>query len=272
MVSRFRTDIKDLYRRAWQDLRRLRVSCPEVEPESTPVLAFGRFDKARVITAGLNPSEDEFLAPANGRVKTPLLGSRQRFLHWPDDGRLTDARLNEALRRATGYFELGNDYEWFNRYGEFLEALRTPFKTGLACHTDYVSPFTTIKGISKCKEAQKAFREIGTHYWTEVLELCPRAQVLFGHGRGWHLIEEENLLGISKWHNISTPFDQKGDLRYRDRLKFAAGALPKSGRKLLVYWWCPNRDGSPLCYLNASERRAIGTVVRRHVARRGIAL
>jgi len=193
-------------------------------------------------------------------------------LHWPDDGRLTERRLKEALRRATGYFELGKAYEWFERYGEFLEAMRTPFKKGLACHTDYVSPFTTIKGISKCKKAQKAFRAIGAGYWMEVLELCPRAQLIFGHGRGWHVIEEEKLFGIRKWHDISTPFDQKGDKRYPGRLKFAEGSLPKFRRQLLVYWWCPNRDGSPLCYLDSQERHTLGTLVRRHAAHNGILL
>src|SRR3984957_14453361 len=115
MLSRDHSNIRALYRKAWEHLRLLRRSCDEIEPESTPILAFGRFKKARVITAGLNPSEDEFRTTLKAGRK-PLKEIERRFLHWPASGRLTQKRLYEALQKSERYFEKGgNAYEWFDK-------------------------------------------------------------------------------------------------------------------------------------------------------------
>src|SRR5215212_2672547 len=90
-----------LYREAWADLIRFRAEpalAAWLLPAATPILAFGAWQTARVVTAALNPSEDEFLTRAAPRRVLPP--ARQRFLSWPADSLLTSARLQEARARA----------------------------------------------------------------------------------------------------------------------------------------------------------------------------
>ena len=185
--------MRRLYLKAWADLRDLRAISDHIDKECTPILAFGRWRTARIVTAGLNPSTYEFRDPdqktATGE-KCPLVGDRQRFIHW-GGGRLTQTRLEEAFRRSDGYFEIGNQYaKWFNKYAEFLDALSVPFIEGRACHTDYVSPFATRVRISRCRPAADLLEEAGFRCWLDVIERCPRVELIFGHGRGWRRVEE----------------------------------------------------------------------------------
>jgi hypothetical protein len=238
-----------------------------MKPEFTPVLVFGRSMTARVATAGLNPSESEFLDEA----KKPFRGDRQRFLHWKP-GDLTEGLIAEAFRRSEGYFNLGNAYgKWFDLHDEFLEALRHTFATGEACHTDYVSPFVTSGGISNFEHihGKRALGQQGLRYWVQVLGLCPHVEVIFGHGRGWNDVQEQRLFGITEWEVIETPFDNKGLRQFLPPLKFATGKLPNGGRPVLVYWWRPNRNGSPLCNLNPDDRTVLGKIIRKHARQRG---
>jgi hypothetical protein len=252
----------DLYRTTWERLRIDRERCPDIDPECTPVLVFGNWRSARIATAGLNPSEDEFWTkPTFTAERQPLRDMRQRFLHW-GDGTLTDDRLREAFRRMEGYFTLGNAYSlWFDRYQAFLNALGTPFESGLACHTDYVSPFATKVGISKCCPAtRRLLPEFGEQVWLNALDNCPCLEVVFGHGRGWHRVP--NLFtGHSDWEHVPTPFDSKGGKSAGQHLIRSSGVLP-SGRRVAIWWWRPNRDGSPLCYLKASEGAVVGTMLK----------
>lgn len=71
--------LRDLYVEAWERLRIDRAVCAEIDGEATPVVVFGQWQTARVVTAGLNPSEAEF----RDKTGVPLQAERQRFLHWP---------------------------------------------------------------------------------------------------------------------------------------------------------------------------------------------
>lgn len=257
-----------LYDQAFEELRALRSTCAEVDREATPILAFGQWEEARVVTAGLNPSEDEFRdkeqVGADG-WKVPLKGEHQRFLHWPKAGILTRDLRNEAFRRAEGYFKLGNAYEdWFGAYTEFLSAIGATFASGNACHTDYVSPFATVEGISKCSPATiKRLKLSGFQYWVSVLELCPRVEMIFGHGHGWRIVEKHFRVSLVA---VPTPFDHKGgSARHLSR---ATIRLAQSDRRILLYWWHPNRDGLPLCWLSRIEKQELGGIVKRDFRKR----
>ncbi|MGD0139755.1 MAG: hypothetical protein ABSD28_12830 [Tepidisphaeraceae bacterium] len=263
-------DMQELYKKAWEELRLLRESCADIEPECTPVLAFGRWETARVVTAGLNPSEDEFRDKnhkTTAGMKAPLEPSRQRFLHW-ENGELTANRITEAFRRSDRYFELGNAYsQWFEKYTPFLEFVGASFEEGTACHTDYVSPFATKCGISKCNpDTQRQLPLTGEEYWLDVLNCCPCVEIVFGHGPGWHQIPK---LFNTSWEELQTRFDQKGGEIWEGKahLLFAKARLLVSGRQLAIYWWKPNRDGSPLCYLTAEEKKLLGEQIASHYAR-----
>jgi hypothetical protein len=262
--------MRDLYRQAWERLARDRQAFPEIEPEGTPVLAFGRWSESRVATAGLNPSEGEF----RDRRLAPLSGAAQRFLHWPDDGHLTEERLEIAFARSEGYFTLGNCYaRWFSRYDAFQAGLGVAFQAGSACHTDYVSPFATTTGIARCSRAtQQRLAVYGRPLWVQILCQMPHLELIFGHGAGWR--DMPRLLGFHQWATLPTPFDRKGGRSTvaKPYLLFAPIGLEASRRAALLYWWKPNRDGSPLTWLNNAERNDLGRLVREHAAARGVRL
>src|ERR1700686_3894506 len=99
--------MRRLYMRAWGGLRDLREISDYIDKESTPILAFGRWRTARIVTAGFNPLTYEFRDPDQSIAlgeRAPLIGDRQRFTHW-GTGRLTQARLDEAFRRSEAYFK-----------------------------------------------------------------------------------------------------------------------------------------------------------------------
>lgn len=256
--------MRELYKQSWERLRHDRLTCEEIDREATPVLFFGSYKTARVATVGLNPSEDEFRAKNSRR--TPLLGDAQRFVHWPADGRLADDLLDEAFRRMEGYFVLGKAYrQWFEGYDSFLSALGATFEDGLSCHTDLCSPFATRTGISQCsRRTRSLLRQYGPTAWVEVLSRIPFVEVVFGHGGTWK--EVPDLLGFAKqgWQGISTRFDnEKGGASNMPwpYLLSAMGKIPASGREVAVFWWKPNRNGSPLTWLSAAEKKDLGAEV-----------
>jgi hypothetical protein len=254
------SEMRGLYRKAWQDLRRLRESCEELLPQGTPVLAFGRWMQASGITAGLNPSQFEFLDAKN----QPLPEKGQRFLHWPDDGELTDDRLEKAFHRSEGYFVLGKYYGgWFDDYGPFLTQLGCTFASGDACHTDYVSPFATTRGISGCKKAETLVAEGGFRFWLQMIELCPRVKLILAHGARARKIKFQRHFGI-EWRPIATGFGAAGKITFKpDDLSFAEVLLPKTYRTVLIYWWTPTCE-SPLCRLTKDRKRQLGELIKRH--------
>ena len=148
------------------------------------------------------------------------------------------------------------------------------FERGRACHTDYVSPFVTRGGISNFEKryGKNVLGKRGLRYWMQVLELCPNVELIFGHGRGWNDIQELGLFGVDTWTGIETPFDNKGIPTFLPPLKFAKGKMPKNGRRVLIYWWRPNRNGAPFCNLNPSDRRILGKIVKRHALKHGARL
>jgi hypothetical protein len=258
----------NLYREAWQQLSADREALAEIEREATPVLVFGQWQTSRFATAGLNPSEIEF----RDRLGQALAGSKQRFLHWPADGQLTEERLQVARERAEQYFTLGNTYtRWFDLYTAFLAGAGVSFKDGAACHTDYISPFATHVGISKCsRRVQLQLPAYGQQLWTRVLEAMPQLQIVFGHGAGYRTMP--GLLKFAGWQPLPTEFDRKGGNANiaRPYLLFARVNLPNQQRNIGLYWWKPNRDGSPLTWLNPAERAHLGAYVRTHAIQQGL--
>lgn len=253
--------MNEVYKSAWERLAIDRERCADIDPECTPVLAFGDWQTARIVTAGLNPSEDEFWTKPIRKVgRQPLRNGQQRFLHW-GNGVLDDTRLQEAFRRMRGYFRLGNAYSlWFDRYKNFLEALGAPFESGMACHTDYVSPFATRVGLSKCAaNTSRLLQDFGESIWIDVLDRCPNIECVFGHGRGWRRVPRI-LARHSDWKHVPTEFDRKGGKSAGQHLWRSNAVLP-SGRSIQVWWWRPNRDGMPFCFLSGKECGRLGSTV-----------
>ena len=121
---------------------RVRLRAPDgvpVVPGSTPVVAFGNVQTAKVATLGWNPSKLEFLdEQGNG-----LAGTKQRLetLTSLGESDLSSAS-HEVIRRVVegcnAYFQRCPYERWFKVLQKVLIHLGKSYYDGTACHLDLV--------------------------------------------------------------------------------------------------------------------------------------
>ncbi len=259
--------MQSLYNKSWDQLKSDRSQFKEdIDQEATPILVFGQFKSARIVTVGLNPSEREFRESSK-----PLKGDKQRFLHWPRDGQLTSDLRKMAFERMTNYFTRGQAYSrWFDRYSPLLCSLSACYKSGTACHTDVISPFATARGINRCKGSNVRYlKKFGRPMWLEVMKKIPHAELVFGCGSVRHSFEE--LLHIPTWRKPSAELGKKvSEKKIKPPfLVYAKAKLPGTERSIIIFCWKPNRYGSPLCWLSDKDSENLGNIVRDTARREG---
>ncbi len=254
-----------LYSRAWADLTELRQCTPTADwllPEATPVLAYGAWATARIVVAALNPSEDEF--QTRDQPRRPLPPDQQRLLPWPADRQLTPNRLAEARRRAEGYFRLGHAYwVWFGRYRPLLAALGWSFEEGLACGTNWASPYTTRVGWGAVRStaARRVLAAQGGPLWRQLLEVLPQVEIVLGQGGGWRTVPALFGFRPADWIAVPARWDAKGGAAAGPRPHLLYHPIQLQGRPVLLAWWRPNRGGA-LTWLNAAEATQLGYALR----------
>ena len=251
-------DIDQLYRDSWAMQSRLFGRLPLLEC-ATPVPCFGRWDTARIATAGMNPSKREFLDERGRELET----DERRFLHRRNSAAdCTDDEVADARRLAEGYFELGNDYwEWFNAFKPLLDELGLSFAEGDACHTDYVSPFATTSGIGGFASnlAQALARDHGgIEIWQRILAVMPHLQMVVGFGAAWR--DMPRIWGFTRWREIKTEFDQNGGNSRISKPYLLHQLINCGSREIDLFWWKPYWS-IPLTWLNESEKRELAKIV-----------
>lgn len=256
---------EELLRSSWRTQSAL-LEDPTIGPWllrcATPVLAFGRWQSAEIATAGLNPSEREFCDPRGNELVPP----KRRFLHRSssDGVEPSPATLAESRRLAEGYFELGNAYwSWFRGFQPLLDELGCTFERGRACHTDYMTPFATTKGIGSVPAHVATSLQLdGIRSWKAVLRLMPALRLVFGIGKGWNLMPR--VFGFDQWAAIPTPFDSKGGGASVSRPYLLHKTIRLQHRPVQLFWWRPNR-GEPLTWLNGGEKRCLAILMKQRV-------
>lgn len=127
----------------------VRRTTPEncsVVPGSTPIVSFGDFQKARVATLGINPSDKELLDNRGDF----LVGNKQRFetlrsLDALSTEMLTDEQVRRVFEACENYFN-GNQYKWFTDLEKVIkQGLGASYFDGSACHLDLVQWATQTK-------------------------------------------------------------------------------------------------------------------------------
>ena len=114
-----------------------------IVPESTPVVCFGNFPTAKVLTIGINPSSNEFQKILEGsRV---LLSEKERRLadlkylgafSTPD---LTDFQVEEVWNACISYFKGPYYKKWFDLMETFVNIpLGASYFDGSSCHLDLI--------------------------------------------------------------------------------------------------------------------------------------
>ena len=119
-----------------------------ITPGTTPVVYFGNYEKAKVCTVSLNPSNIEFVNNRRGILLDNLnkerLCSRIK-LNKRDDEELSDSEAEQVLQYCNNYFQL-RPYSWFNNLEHFIKRFNGySYKNGTCVHLDLVQWATTPK-------------------------------------------------------------------------------------------------------------------------------
>ena len=121
---------------------RLQSNCPIpslLVPKSTPVISFGDFERARVFTLGINPSNLEFEDRKGQLLKNNLRRLQtQSSLRAEYGVPYSDRQLERILEGCFNYFNK-RPYYWFNKLENILLTLGyTYYEVGSAAHVDLV--------------------------------------------------------------------------------------------------------------------------------------
>lgn len=121
--------------------KRIRTNHPNsfVIPQSTPVLAFGPFQSARVATLGLNPSKSEFLDKSGKEFQD----RERRFetltsLSANDLATLDDERVRRIVSGCNQYFSRNPYRRWFGQLEPMVQSAGASYYDGSGCHLDLV--------------------------------------------------------------------------------------------------------------------------------------
>jgi hypothetical protein len=139
--------------------RRLRrPPVPASVTGSLPILFFGDAPAARLLTVGLNPSDQEYV-DAQG---AELTGERRRFhtlasLEASARGELTEMQCDRAIEMMRGYFSPGQPvFRWFRPLARVVDAMGASFVGRTAAHLDLVQESTRPVWSGLSKEDQAA--------------------------------------------------------------------------------------------------------------------
>lgn len=153
--------ISDLALQAWRLQRKAQAAEPRVRvtPNSAPILYFGDLDayhasKLRVITVGVNPSDEEF----------PVHSPWSRF-PVAEIAAVEDAEplLPDYLHALNNYFRLDPYGLWFSSYEPALNGMGASYyddgaATATAIHTDVCTPVPTSPTWRRLNRDDAQFR------------------------------------------------------------------------------------------------------------------
>jgi hypothetical protein len=111
---------------------------------SLPVLFFGDAPAARLLTVGLNPSDQEYLDSRGEELD----GERRRFHTLASLGasarsQMTETQCDQAVEMMRGYFTPGQPvFRWFRPLAHVVEAMGASFVGRTAAHLDLVQEST----------------------------------------------------------------------------------------------------------------------------------
>ena len=115
----------------------------EVISGSTPVVSFGDFTSARIVTLSINPSSKEFL---KGKKLLPVGEKRlvdRDVLGIQPNQEISEIAAEKVWEGCKKYFtEEGNPYSWFNDLEEILNYAGHSYFNGSTSHIDLVQSAT----------------------------------------------------------------------------------------------------------------------------------
>ena len=149
-------------------LKRIRSNYPGkdlVVNQSTPVLSFGDFQNAEVITLGINPSNREFEDKKGELLKNQLRRLQTlSSLKSSDCSSLSKEQSVKVFEGCVNYFNR-RPYNWFDKFGPILEAIGYSFYSSpFAAHVDLVQWATQKKWKDISKGEQNMLIQEGRSF------------------------------------------------------------------------------------------------------------
>ena len=188
-------------------LNKLKLSF--VIKESIPIVWFGDIDaylesNKRILTIGLNPSEQEFLSKSGDSLFD--FGSQRFDLIDLDDGN----RLNHLKKTLSNYFKI-NPYNWFKKYNKLLSVVDCSYGckewdstiyNNTAIHIDIYSAIATSPTWGKLSKNQKdqlknldLFKQLFNYLNPDVVLISVNKQVFEEIFYKWKLIDSKKFPG-----------------------------------------------------------------------------
>ncbi|MFP3042406.1 hypothetical protein LQZ19_11375 [Treponema primitia] len=119
-----------------------------ITPQTTPIVFFGNYDKSKVCTISLNPSDKEFIDNSNDLLdfkNNERLCSRKK-LRRNDNEELTDDEANAVLKYCNEYFKVHPYKGWFDPLDYFIKHFGNySYYDDTCVHLDLVQWATTPK-------------------------------------------------------------------------------------------------------------------------------
>jgi hypothetical protein len=245
--------ILDLAAEAWRMHGRIATAQDGAVLPSMPILFFGdlkRYEasRLRVITVGLNPSDQEF--PHDDPWSRFPNGANLSADH------LDGAALAQYVDELSRYFEVDPYRRWFDRSFEpllrGLDASYYPQGANVALHTDIASPVPTKPTWSELTRAKRVLHRGGAALWRSLAEILAPDVIVISVAR-------EHLSAIS-----ALPFAEWPELTRVDRERpfvVSTTQMQVTGGKktaLVVFGRCTN---VPFGSVGFPQREWIGTQV-----------
>ena len=167
--------------------RRIRQPIPAgmcVVPCTTPVIAFGDAQTAKVATLGLNPSHHEF-HDKHGRELTDCFRrlATHRSLGVDDLENAPQKIIGQVLDDCNTYFQRNPYRWWFDQLEVILEVCGASYYDGSACHLDLVQWATKPTWGNLSCIVQSRLLDADAHFLREQLS-NENIELLLVNGRG----------------------------------------------------------------------------------------
>ena len=152
---------------------------PFVVKDSIPIVWFGDINMylsspKKILTVGLNPSEQEFMKKDSFGEMVTLSKYEQRFEQIDLSQGTNETNVAELKNTLNNYFEV-NPYKWFNKYNKLIEVFDCSYGgkygslTNTAIHIDIYSAIATTPTWGKLDERQRK-QIINFNLFNELLE------------------------------------------------------------------------------------------------------
>lgn len=190
----------------------------------SPILSFGNYEKSKIATLGINPSNKEFVDNQNNELKA----NKRRFhtltsLNINSWSEINDDHISIIKNSFNEYFNINPYDNWFKKLDYLISGSSYSyyFPSGEACHLDLVPFATNSKWSELSSEQKKCLLNIGANFLGKIIENSEIEIIILN---GQTVID--NLIKIS---NVNLHKEIQDDWRLNRKLSNGVKGFSYSG-------------------------------------------